>query len=171
MPLTLTPEGRYPLAHERPAPPELSVNNYVAVYEASLSTQGAMSVIRAIREGVPASDLTRLAESMGTTKEQLIKTLDLPRATVDRKARAHQNLSSEQSERVLGMARLVGQVQALVESSGDPRGFSAAQWVAQWLERPSPALGGRRPAELMDTLAGQRIVSDLVARMQSGAYA
>ncbi|MGY2489403.1 type II RES/Xre toxin-antitoxin system antitoxin [Cupriavidus sp. CP313] len=171
MPLTLTPEGRYPLAHERPAPPELSVNNYAAVYEASLSTQGAMSVIRAIREGVPASDLTRLAESMGTTKEQLIKTLDLPRATVDRKARAHQNLSSEQSERVLGMARLVGQVQALVESSGDPRGFSAAQWVAQWLEQPSPALGGRRPAELMDTLAGQRIVSDLVARMQSGAYA
>jgi len=171
MPLTLTPEGRYPLAHERPAPPELSVNNYVAVYEASLSTQGAMSVIRAIREGVPASDLTRLAESMGTTKEQLIKTLDLPRATVDRKARAHQNLSSEQSERVLGMARLVGQVQALVESSGDPRGFSAAQWVAQWREQPSPALGGRRPAELMDTLAGQRIVSDLVARMQSGAYA
>ncbi len=41
MPLTLTPEGRYPLAHERPAPPELSVNNYAAVYEASLSTQGA----------------------------------------------------------------------------------------------------------------------------------
>lgn len=171
MPFTLTPEGRYPEAHERPAPPELSVNNYVAVYEASLSTEGAMSVIRVIREGVPASDLSRLAESMGTTKEQLIKTLDLPRATVDRKARAHQNLSSEQSERVMGMARLVGQVQALVESSGDPRGFSAAQWVAQWLEQSSPALGGRRPAELMDTLAGQRIVSDLVARMQSGAYA
>jgi putative toxin-antitoxin system antitoxin component (TIGR02293 family) len=174
MPLTLTPDGRYPLAHERPAPPELSVNDYVAVYEAGLSTEGALSVIRVIREGIPAADLTRLAESMGTTKEQLIKTLDLPRATVDRKARAHQNLSSEQSERVVGMAQLVGQVQALVDSSGDPQaspGFKAAQWVAQWLERPSPALGGRRPAELMDTLAGQRIVSDLVARMQSGAYA
>ncbi|SPA42643.1 conserved hypothetical protein [Cupriavidus taiwanensis] len=171
MPRMLTPEGHYPLAHQRRAARELSVNSYLAVYEATLSTEGAMSVIQAIREGVPASDLNRLAESMGTSKEQLIKTLDLPRATVDRKARAHQNLSSEQSERVLGMVRLVGQVQALVESSGDARGFNAAQWVAQWLEQPSPALGGQRPAALMDTVAGQRIVSELVARMQSGAYA
>ncbi|MDK3023857.1 DUF2384 domain-containing protein [Cupriavidus taiwanensis] len=171
MPRTLTPEGHYPLAHERPASRELGVSSYMAVYEATLSTEGAMSVIHAIREGVPASDLNRLADSMGTSKEQLIRTLDLPRATVDRKARAHQNLSSEQSERVLGMVRLVGQVQAMVEGSGDPRGFNAAQWLAQWLEQPSPALGGQRPAELMDTVAGQRIVSDLVARMQSGAYA
>ncbi len=33
------------------------------------------------------------------------------------------------------------------------------------------ALGGKRPADLMDTAEGQAIVSNLVARMQSGAYA
>ncbi|SOZ31788.1 conserved hypothetical protein [Cupriavidus taiwanensis] len=37
---------------------------------------------------------------------------------------------------------------------------------------PAVAGAGRATsAELMDTLAGQRIVSDLVARMLSGAYA
>lgn len=80
-------------------------------------------------------------------------------------------LASEQSERVVGMAKLVGQVQAMIERSGDPTDFNAAQWVAQWLEQPSQALGGQRPAELMDTVAGQEVVSDLVAKMQSGAYA
>ena len=52
----------------------------------------------------------------------------------------------------------------------NPEGFDAAKWVAAWLDRPQPALGGKRPAELMDTADGRSIVSDLVARMQSGAY-
>ena len=34
-----------------------------------------------------------------------------------------------------------------------------------------PALGGERPVELMDTMEGQTLVSNLLAQMQSGAYA
>ncbi|MGT2455717.1 antitoxin Xre-like helix-turn-helix domain-containing protein [Cupriavidus basilensis] len=123
------------------------MSDFCAIHEASLTTQGVLYVIQIIRAGVPATDVSRLAQLMGTTKEHLIKILDLPRATVNRKARALQNLSSEQSERVVGMAKLVGQVQAMAERSGDPTNFNAAQWVAQWLEQRSQALVGRRPAE------------------------
>jgi uncharacterized protein (DUF2384 family) len=49
-------------------------------------------------------------------------------------------------------------------------GFSAARWVAEWLQRPHPALGGRRPGELMDTADGRELLTDLLARQQSGAY-
>jgi uncharacterized protein (DUF2384 family) len=90
---------------------------------------------------------------------------------VDRKVRENKRLSPDESSRVLGMARLVGQVQAMVEESGRPEGFDAAAWVARWLDRPLPALAGQRPAELMDTAEGQGIVANLAARMQSGAYA
>ena len=90
---------------------------------------------------------------------------------MNRKSRDQKRLSSDESSRVIGMARLVGQVQAMVEESGDPEGFDAAPWVAQWLEQPLPALGGRRPAELMDTPEGESLVSNLVARLQTGAYA
>jgi len=72
---------------------------------------------------------------------------------------------------VLGMGRLVGQVQRMVEESGRPEGFDAAAWVARWMERPVPALAGRRPAELMDTAEGQALVANVLARAQSGAYA
>ena len=68
------------------------------------------------------------------------------------------------------MARLVGQAQAMIEESGDPTGFNAAEWVAQWLARPVGALGGRRPGELMDTAEGQALVSNLLNRAVSGAY-
>ena len=58
----------------------------------------------------------------------------------------------------------------MIEESGNPEGFNAAEWVARWMDRPLPALDGQRPAELMDTSDGQALVSNIVARMQSGAY-
>lgn len=83
-------------------------------------------------------------------------------------------LAPEAAERTLGFARLVGQVEQIVCESGDPDAapdFDAAGWVADFLARPHPALGGRRPGDLMDTADGRGVVGDLVAQMQSGAYA
>lgn len=125
--------------------------------------------IRIIKTGVPADTVELLAKRMAMPKDKLFDTLGLGRATINRKVREKKPLSVDESSRVLGMARLIGQVQAMVEESGDPEGFDAALWVARWLERPLPALG-RCPAEFMDTHDGQRLVSDLVARMQSGTY-
>jgi putative toxin-antitoxin system antitoxin component (TIGR02293 family) len=107
---------------------------------------------------------------MGVSKDSLYQTLGLPRATIDRKLREGKALSSDESSRVLGIARLVGQAQAIVEESGDPAGFNAAEWVGQWLAQPLGALGGRKPGELMDTAEGQAIVSNLLDRAVSGAY-
>jgi putative toxin-antitoxin system antitoxin component (TIGR02293 family) len=130
-----------------------------------------MELVTLVKRGVPAESVQALAKLMSISKERLADTLGLASATVNRKSRDHKPLSSDESSRVVGMARLVGQVQAMVEESGDPEGFDAATWVAQWLEEPLPALGGRRPAELMDTPEGQSLVSNLVARLQTGAYA
>jgi uncharacterized protein (DUF2384 family) len=60
----------------------------------------------------------------------------------------------------------------LVES-GDPitaSGFDVDKWLADWMNQPMPALGGRHPIEYMDTIEGQDQVSGLLARMQSGAF-
>ncbi|AKJ28349.1 antitoxin Xre-like helix-turn-helix domain-containing protein [Caldimonas brevitalea] len=126
--------------------------------------------VRIVKAGVPASAVEEIARQMAVSKERLMGTLGLARATIDRKVREHKPLSTDEGSRVLGLSRLVGQVQAMVEESGNPEGFNAAEWVAGWLERPLPALGGQRPAELMDTPEGQGIVAQLIARMQSGAY-
>ena len=67
-------------------------------------------------------------------------------------------------------AQLVAQVQKIVQESGNPEGFDAGRWVAQFLDAPSPALGGRRPRDFMSTSEGRTVVSTLIAQMQSGAY-
>jgi putative toxin-antitoxin system antitoxin component (TIGR02293 family) len=124
-----------------------------------------------IKQGVPATWPELMARRMSIDKGTLLKTLGLPRATIDRKASANRPLSADEGARVVGMARLVGQVQAMVDESGQPQGFDAGKWLAQWLERELPAFGGRRPADLMDTAEGQAMVSQWLARIASGAYA
>lgn len=130
-----------------------------------------ISRVEAIKSGIPASFVDDIAAEMGRSKEWLLPTLGLSTATFKRRKSESKPLSKDESERVLGIARLVGQVQAMVEESGDPAGFNAAQWVARWLEEPLAALGGRSPGQLMDTAEGQAIVSNVLARAQSGAYA
>ena len=138
---------------------------------ASLYPFDAIERVEMVKEGVPARILVLISEDMAMPKDKLYTTIGLARATVNRKLREQQVLSQDESERVLGIARLVGQVSTMVKESGNPEGFDAAKWVAMWLDQPQPALGGKRPAELMDTADGRSIVSDLIARMQSAAYA
>jgi len=167
------PEKNRPIVHKivkstgKPSRKGLQISlGFVNLYSAQPTER-----IKLIRDGVPANFVVLISKSMGVTKESLFTTLRLPRATIDRKVSNNQALPPEQGERVIGMAKLVGQVQVMVEQSGDPTGFDAAKWVARWMEEPSPALGGKRPATYMDTVEGQELVSNLVARMQSGAYA
>lgn len=154
---------REPAAHKAAG---FQLFDFTAIYCAA-----PIERIEWIKHGLDAGQVIKLAARLDTSQEQLMKQLGLPRATVVRKSKAHQKLSTEQSERVVGLSKLIGQVQTMVEQSGNPEGFDAAHWVAQWLDRPNAALGGRKPAELMDTVAGQELVGSILAKLQSGAYA
>ena len=127
--------------------------------------------IASIRRGVPAAQLNVLAERMQIPKESLISILRLSRATVNRRARDVKPLSQDESERVLALECLIGQVENMVREAGIPQGFDAAVWVARWLYAPLPALGNEPPANYMDTVEGQKLVSSILAMGQSGAYA
>lgn len=124
-----------------------------------------------IRQGVSAHEVVVTGEAMGIPKERMFSLLRFTRATVNRRLKGSETLPSEYSERIIGLQKLIGQVEVMVAESGDPAGFNAAHWVAEWLETPIPALNQARPAEFMDTMEGQELVSSLLDKMQSGAYA
>ncbi|MES2974458.1 MAG: antitoxin Xre-like helix-turn-helix domain-containing protein [Pseudomonadota bacterium] len=127
--------------------------------------------IAVIRQGIPASMVSNLSSRMGMSKENLLSSLGLSRATISRKEKDATVLSKDESERVLGVETLIGMVQTMVEQSGDPAGFDAARWVSDWLTKPLPALAGATPASYMDTFEGQKLVAELLSMSQSGAYA
>lgn len=142
-----------------------SSKQYIAWYKMDFAAK-----IDVIRTGVPAHRLGELSAFMNMSKEALMDSLGLSRATINRKVQREQALSPEESERVMGMQSLIGQVQAMVDPQMAPD-FDAAKWLARWLVEPLPALGGAAPASYMDTVEGQKYVGNLLAMAQSGAYA
>jgi len=126
--------------------------------------------VKIVRAGLPAAYVKTLTVAMHMSIDRFYRTTGLARPTIDRKIRSLKLLSQDESERVMGIARLVGQAQHLVEESGGAAKFHAGRWVGDWLQRPLPALDGKAPGELMDTVDGRALVSDLLAQQQSGAY-
>lgn len=140
---------------------------YLGVYEATPAERIAL-----IKRGIPASEAKRIIADLTPLRQgATLKALNISTATINKKAKQRHALSPAESERVIGIARLVGQVQAMVRESGNPEGFDAAAWMSRWIEEPLPALGGVRPIDLMDTMEGQALVSTTLAQMQTGAYA
>ena len=130
-----------------------------------------MERVALVKAGMPAGTLITIARDMAVPRELLFRWLGLARTSTNRKVRADDRLNLDDSERVLDLARLIGQVEQIVAESGDPAGFSPATWTASWLQTANPALNGRMPAAFMDTTEGRALVANLVARMRSGAYA
>jgi putative toxin-antitoxin system antitoxin component (TIGR02293 family) len=150
-------------ASAKAKPPPLS---YIAVWRAT-----PLERIDMIRRGVPASEAKRIFAELAIGQGVGFKALNLSTATVNKKAKQGDTLSPEESERIVGFAKLVGQLEAMIQDSGEPSNFDARAWMARWLTEPLPAFGGARPADLVDTMEGQGLVSAALAKMQSGAYA
>lgn len=149
----------------------LSARQSAIAYDTQTYRFDVQARIALIRQGIPASMISSLSARMGMSKEILLSSLGLSRATISRKERDASVLSKDESERVLGVETLIGMVQTMVEQSGDPAGFNAARWVSDWLTKPLPALAGATPASYMDTFEGQRLVAELLSMSESGAYA
>ena len=143
--------------------------DFIALYQTT-----PVERIGLIRSGVSAADFKTFVGTLDIQQEKVFTMLDIATATVNRKASRNEALSREDSEKVVGMAKLIGQVEAMLEASGDPalmKDFDAARWLTHWMEEPIPALGGASPSQYMDTIEGQEMISRLLATMQTGAYA
>lgn len=133
--------------------------------DASLAQRVAL-----IRRGVPASWLRDTEASLGFTRSSLCDLLGIKVSTVNRKLHNKALLSHDESERLMGLQRLLGEVQALLRDCGDGTPFDAGAWLASWLLRPNQALGGETPAAFMDTAEGREQVGRLIGAQRSGAY-
>jgi len=140
--------------------------NYREIFAASPQAR-----IEMIRKGVPAIEAKRLGQALGVEQRLLFRALGLKVATVNRKIAQSEQLASDESERLLGVERLIGQVEAIIAESGTPDGFDAPEWLSRWLREPLPSIGGALPIDLLDTMEGQSLVSEALARTQTGAYA
>lgn len=131
-----------------------------------------MEIVEIERNGVQGVIIKALAVSMGIPAQRFFSILRVPKATAEKKAAAGECVSGAPGHAAVGMIRLLGIAQEIVANSTAPeaKNFDASKWLGQWIERPQPALGGRKPADLIDTPTGVEVVARLLGAIESGAY-
>lgn len=73
---------------------------------------------------------------------------------------------------IVGLVKLLALAQTIVDESTsiDVENFDTVKWLGQWIVRPQAALGGAKPAELLDTTTGITLVAKVLGAIRSGAY-
>ncbi len=131
-----------------------------------------MQIIETERAGVRGTLIKDLARRMQVPASRFYEVIGVPKATAEQKASSGAMFAGDGGQAALGVVRLLAIVQAIVANSTaeGAKGFDAPQWLGRWIERPQPSLGGRKPADLLDTPSGIGVVSRLLGAIESGAY-
>ena len=122
-----------------------------------------------MRGGLPAEWLVSVAEALRWQVGLLREALGIDSPCEPLKDFVCR-LSIEESERLLRLVGLITLVHEMVERSGDAKGFCASHWLGDWLQRPCPAYGWKRPLECLGSLEGLQLVEQTLMQMEPGAY-
>lgn len=121
---------------------------------------GVLGAVRAVREGLPITAVNEFVEA------GILGVAELDRLGIPRHGSGHQGdqgkLTPEQSDRLLRVARIIRQAEGT---------FGSQDKARRWLRRPTAALDGQAPLDLLDTEIGARSVEDLLGRIAHGIAA
>lgn len=131
-----------------------------------------MEMVSVERGGVNTAFLKDLSKYMQVPAVRIFDIVGVPKATAEKKAAAQAPIAGAGGQAALGLARLLAMANSIVDNSTsqEAQGFDAGKWLGQWIERPQPALGGQKPADLIGTPTGLAMVARLLGAIESGAY-
>lgn len=137
--------------------------SYVEVYQ-----MPQFDYLQRVIDGVSSHAVPDLAFDLGVSQLSICKTLGLSPSTISSKVRTGHHLSTTEGELILGIAKLIGQVQVILEEYGDPERFNLATWLSSWFQAPLPALQGEKPEKYLRTINGQQLLSTIIAKAING---
>ena len=131
-----------------------------------------IEIVEIERQGVRGSFIKDLSRRLEIPTSRMFGILGVPKATAEKKAAAGEMVTGSGGQAAIAMVKLLVIAKDIVANSTAPRakGFDAAKWLGQWIERPQPSLGGRKAADLIDTPTGVEVVARLLGSIASGAY-
>ena len=113
-----------------------------------------------IRDGVPASFLDDLKDTLEMTETQLARAVGVARQTLIRRRKSRAVLPVAEADRAAMLARVFNMALSYFDHN--------REHALEWLKHPNPALGGETPLERADTAIGMEDVIDLIGRMEHG---
>lgn len=144
----------------------------VDAFVTSVAKATPMEIIEVERHGIDSIFLKDLSKYMDVPAVRIFDIVGIPKATAEKKVAAKELIAGAGGQAALGLARLLAIAKGIVENStaAEAKDFDVAKWLGHWIERPQPALGGRKPADLIGTPTGLDMVTRVLGAIESGAY-
>lgn len=118
-------------------------------------------VVTLVRRGLPFATLDEVAAAVGIGRLAMARVIGLPPTTLARR-RESGALTTEESDRLVRVARLVGMTYELMRGDGNA--------ARRWLKEGHELLEGESPLERASTEVGGREVERLVGRLRYGTF-
>ncbi|HUX11707.1 MAG TPA: antitoxin Xre/MbcA/ParS toxin-binding domain-containing protein [Spirochaetia bacterium] len=116
-----------------------------------------MQVRSAVKSGLPRAAFDLVRENLGTTIEKLSEIAGIPTRTLARR----EKFKPDESDRLYRIDSVFQRAVAVLENVESAR---------SWMGSPQRALGGRKPLDCCDTLAGAQEVERLLGRVEYGVF-
>jgi putative toxin-antitoxin system antitoxin component (TIGR02293 family) len=142
------------------SPVELAFDKLGGERLVGVEVRSEADLLHVLDRGIPLSALFELTRDSLSAEE--VDRLIIPRRTLSHRKARNQVLSRAESERVLRVASIL----SLTEQT-----FANREKAHAWLRRPTSALGGKRPIDLLDCETGGRLVEQLLHRIGHGIAA
>jgi putative toxin-antitoxin system antitoxin component (TIGR02293 family) len=124
-----------------------------------IASESEFELAEIVEKGIPTDTIAFLRHS-GLTFSEVSSIVISPRTLKHRKARG-QNLSHEETERVVR----VGRVLALADQI-----FASHDKALLWLRTPDDRLNNRTPLSMLPTEAGGRLIEKMLWQIDEGIY-
>lgn len=150
------------------APPPMDV----AVILTHLQGASPLEMIELERQGIDPQLLHVLSVTLGVSLARLCEILGVPRGTVKRLCSTGKSLRGASGLAAINLLRLLGLAQDVVQDCApeDAEPFDVGMWLGRWIQTPQPSLGGRKPAEILDTPTGFALSTKLLGALRSNSY-
>jgi uncharacterized protein (DUF2384 family) len=120
------------------------------------------------RKGMPVHMAEALRKQMGLSAGEFSRIFGIKPATYKKKVADKEPLAGRYGDAVADLGETLAIAHNLLPAGRDD--LDIPRWFAQWITIPQPSLGGRKPADIMDTPTGRALVKQVVGAMGSGAY-
>lgn len=127
---------------------------------AAIAALPPLAQVETIRQGIATQVFEQIAIAIGVGKETLARKLNINAQTL--RKRKSRMLSADEAEKSLRVARVFALASEVLGSENKAR---------QWVNDQIPALGGKRPLDLLDTDLGTQEVMNLLQCIKWGMYA
>jgi putative toxin-antitoxin system antitoxin component (TIGR02293 family) len=119
-----------------------------------------LDFVRMVQAGFPVSVVDAVI-SQGLLTLSEVEQLVIPRRTLAHRKKKHQLLSTEESDRLARVARVIALAK---QTLGDQ------EKAGIWIRRPNRALKGARPLDLLETDGGAQVVEAILSRVAHGVF-